>query len=75
MLPCKEEMPSLDKLIIHNELSNPKIFPINIGNDSIEKSQRFYDELKIENLKFYFDNPLYFSKKIILTRYTYFDFI
>ena len=64
--PCKEEMPSLDKLIIHNELSNLKIFPINIGNDSIEKSQRFYDELKIENLKFYFDNPYTLAKKLSL---------
>ena len=64
--PCKEEMPSLDKLIIHNELSNLKIFPINIGNDSIEKSQRFYDELKIKNLKFYFDNPQTLAKKLSL---------
>ena len=39
--PCEKEMPSLDRLLTHKDLSNLKIFPINIGSDSIEKSQKF----------------------------------
>ena len=64
--PCKEEMPSLDKLQINKNLSNLEIFPINMGNDSEEKSQIFFDDLKIKNLKFYYDNPNTLAKKLIL---------
>ena len=64
--PCKEEMPSLDRLITHKNLDNLKIFPINIGNDSFEKSKKFYKELKIKNLNFYFDNPVTLAKKLSL---------
>ena len=64
--PCKEEMPSLDKLQINKNLNNLEIFPINVGNDSIEKSQKFYDNLEIQNLKFYFDNPVTLAKKLSL---------
>ena len=64
--PCKEEMPSLDKLQINKNLDNLIIFPINVGNDSIEKSQKFYDNLEIQNLKFYFDNPVTLAKKLSL---------
>ena len=38
--PCKEEMPSLDKLQTHSELNNLKIFPINVGQDNLEKSSK-----------------------------------
>ena len=61
--PCKEEMPSLDKLLNDKNLSNLKIFPINIGQDNIEKSAKFFDELKIENLDIYFDSPNTLAKK------------
>ncbi len=64
--PCKEEMPSLDKLQINKDLDNLEIFPINIGNDSVEKSQKFYDDLEIQNLKFYFDNSVTLAKKLSL---------
>tara|TARA_B100001057_G_C22787812_1_gene926328 strand:+ start:750 stop:1259 length:510 start_codon:yes stop_codon:yes gene_type:complete len=64
--PCKEEMPSLDKLLTYKNLSNLKIFPINIGNDTIEKSEKFYDNLEIKNLNFYFDNPISLAKKLSL---------
>ena len=36
--PCKEEMPSLDKLQINKDLDNLEIFPVNVGNDSVGKS-------------------------------------
>ena len=61
--PCKEEMPSLDLLQAHIELENLKIFPINVGRDGIEKSVEFFDDLKIKNLKFYFDSPVTLAKK------------
>ena len=64
--PCKEEMPSLDKLQINKKLNNLKIIPINIGNDSLEKSKKFYEKLEIKNLKIYFDNPITLAKKLSL---------
>ena len=64
--PCKEEMPSLDKLQSNKNFNNLEIFPINIGNDSIEKSQKFYENLEIQNLKIYFDNPVTLAKKLSL---------
>ena len=39
--PCKEEMPSLDDLQSNSNLSNLKIFPINIGQEDISKSEFF----------------------------------
>ena len=64
--PCKEEMPSLDKLQSNRNFNNLEIFPINIGNDSIEKSQKFYENLEIQNLKIYFDNPVTLARKLSL---------
>ena len=61
--PCKEEMPSLDLLQTHNELNNLKIFPINVGQDNIKKSSKFFEDLRIKNLKPYFDNPITLAKK------------
>ena len=61
--PCKEEMPSLDKLQIHKKLNNLKIFPINVGKDNLEKSLNFYNELRIKNLKVFFDSDITLVKK------------
>ena len=62
--PCKEEMPSLDQLKLNKNLSNLKIFPINIGKDNLKKSLKFFDDLGIKNLNVYFDNPNTLAKKI-----------
>ena len=51
--PCKREMPSLDKL---QNLSNIKIFPINIENKNKNISEIFFEKLKIKNLSIYFDS-------------------
>ena len=64
--PCKEEMPSLDKLQINSKLNNLKIFPINVGQDNLEKSSKFFNDLKIKNLKFFFDSPITLAKKFKL---------
>ena len=61
--PCKEEMPSLDRLVSREELNNLIIFPINIGQDNFEKSSKFFEDLKIKNLNIYFDPPTTLAKK------------
>ena len=71
--PCKEEMPSLDILLENSKLSNLKIFPINVGKDSLEKSELFFRDLNIKNLEVYFDFSINFSKKIVIKRNTNFN--
>ena len=64
--PCKEEMPSLDKLQKNIHLTNLKIFPINISSKNLTKSENFFKELKIKNLDIYFDSPITLAKKFSL---------
>ena len=64
--PCKDEMPSLDLLAENPNLDNLKIFPINIGKDTIQKSQTFFEDLKIKNLEVYFDPPNTLANKFKL---------
>jgi len=63
-LPCKEEMPSLDLLHQNQDLDNLKIFPINVGQENLEKTSIFFKDLKIKNLKTYFDSPITLAKKL-----------
>ena len=64
--PCKEEMPSLNNLQSNARLNNLKIFPINIGQENLLKSQIFFKELAIENLDIYFDPSVNLAKKFKL---------
>ena len=64
--PCKEEMPSLDNLQANIDLNNLKIFPINIGQESLKKSESFFKDLNIKNLDIYFDSPITLAKKFSL---------
>ena len=64
--PCKEEMPSLDNLQSNKNLNNLKIFPINIGKDSLKKALEFFEDLEITNLNIYFDNPSTLAKTFSL---------
>ena len=64
--PCKEEMPSLDRLQIDKRIDNLKIFPINIGQDDLSKSEIFFKELNIQNLDIYFDSTITLAKKFAL---------
>ena len=64
--PCKDEMPSLNILQENKNLNNLMIFPINVGQDSLEKSTKFFEDLKIKNLKLYFDSPITLAKKFQL---------
>jgi len=61
--PCKDEMPSLDLLQGHEKLDNLIVFPINVGQDNIKKASIFFEDLKIQNLKLYFDSPITLAKK------------
>ena len=64
--PCKEEMPSLDDLQSNSNFSNLKIFPINIGQEDMSKSEFFFKELNIKNLDIYIDAPITLAKKLSL---------
>ena len=64
--PCKEEMPSLDNLQVKIGLQDLKIFPINIGQENLSKSEYFFKELDIRNLDIYFDSPVTLAKKFSL---------
>jgi len=64
--PCKEEMPSLNRLILNKKLKNLKIYPINIGKESLNKVNNFFAELGIDSLEPYFDNPSTLAKTFSL---------
>ena len=59
-------MPSLDYLQSNTKLNNLKIFPINIGQEDISKSEFFFKELNIKNLDIYIDAPITLAKKFSL---------
>ena len=64
--PCREEMPSLDRLQVNKKVKNLKIYPINIGKENINKVNNFFDELGMDNLEPYFDNPSTLAKTFSL---------
>ena len=64
--PCREEMPSLDKLQSDSRFDNLKVFPINIGQEDLIKSKNFFEELNIKNLDIYFDSEVNLTKKFSL---------
>ncbi len=64
--PCKEEMPSLNRLQVNQNLKNLKIYPINIGKENLNKVKSFFAELDINNLEPYFDNPSTLAKTFSL---------
>ena len=53
--PCKDEMPSLDKLQAKEGVF---IFPINMEEKNLNNTDRFYNDLNIKNLNTYFDEGL-----------------
>ena len=64
--PCKEEMPSLDRLQVNQNLSNLKIFAINISQENKKKVDSFFEDLNIENFDPYFDAPTTLAKTFSL---------
>ena len=64
--PCKEEMPSLNRLQVNKKVKNLKIYPINISKESLTKVNSFFVGLGIDNLEPYFDNPSTLAKTFSL---------
>ena len=64
--PCKEEMPSLDRLQINENLSNLKVFAINISQENKKKVDNFFKDLNIKNFDPYFDAPKTLAKTFSL---------
>ena len=56
--PCREEMPSLDILQSNKKIENLIILPINIGKENLDKARKFFVDLKIKNLKIYYDDSV-----------------
>ena len=64
--PCKEEMPSLDKLSVDKKFKNLEILPINIGQEKINKIEEFYIKTNIENLDIFYDTDVRLAKMFLL---------
>ena len=64
--PCKEEMPSLDKLSLDKNFKNLEILPINIGQEQINRIREFYIKTNIENLDIFYDTEVRLAKKFLL---------
>ena len=56
--PCREEMPSLDLLQSNKKMKNLIILPINVGKENVDKARKFFKDLKIKNLKIYYDDSV-----------------
>ena len=61
--PCREEMPSLDKLQANDGIF---IFPINLEEKNLKNTDKFYKDLNIVNLNTYFDEGLKLVKVFAL---------
>ena len=64
--PCKEEMPSLNKLVDILGNDNLQVIAINIEGISYVKAKKFLDKLKINNFDVSFDKDLALVKKLSL---------
>ena len=60
-LPCKREMPSLEKL--SQNYPKIKIYPINMEKPNKLRARDFYNEIGIESLDIYFDPEFKLVKK------------
>ena len=60
--PCKEEMPSLDRLYQSNRFRNLIAFAVNMEQPNNTKAKIFFDDLKIKKLEIFFDSNLNFVK-------------
>ena len=61
--PCKDEMPSLDKL--HGK-EGIFVYPINMEEKNLNNTDKFYKDLNIKNLNVYFDEGLKLVKVFAL---------
>jgi len=64
--PCKEELPSLDDLYRNSNFKNLIVFAVNIEKPNTIKTNQFFVDLGIKNLKIFFDQNLNFVKELKL---------
>ena len=64
--PCKEEMPSLDKLYQDNNFKNLQVFAVNMEQPNNSKTKKFFSDLNIKKLEIFFDRNLNFVKEFRL---------
>ena len=64
--PCKEEMPSLDRLYRDNNLNNLVVFAVNMEQPNTKKVKKFFIDLNIQKLSIFFDQNLSFVKEFKL---------
>jgi len=64
--PCKDEMPSLDRLSMNKNFEYLTIFAINIEKPNKKKAEIFFNEIGIRNIKIFFDKNLNFVKEMNL---------
>ena len=60
--PCKEEMPSLDRLQVNPNLDNLQIIAINIGKENKNKVNKFFLDLDIKNFEPHYDPSVTLAK-------------
>ncbi|PZR00203.1 MAG: TlpA family protein disulfide reductase [Cereibacter sphaeroides] len=56
--PCREEMPTLDRLQARMGGADFAVLPLCIDDAGIDRGRRFYDEIGIVNLPLYWSEPL-----------------
>ncbi len=64
--PCKKELPKLEFLSNQFSIKDLQIILVNIEEKKYEDIQKFFNELKIKNLKSFFDNKLKLTKQLSL---------
>ena len=64
--PCKEEMPHLDRLKSKNEFKDIEIIPINIADEELKDSKKFFEELSINNLEIFYGSSIELAKEFKL---------
>ena len=64
--PCKEEMPHLNRLKLKDGFKDIEIIPINIADEKLTKSIKFFEDLNINNLKIFYGSSIDLAKQFKL---------
>ena len=64
--PCKEEMPHLNRLKSKEEFKGIEIIPINIADEELRKSIKFFKDLNINNLEIFYGSSFDLAKEFKL---------
>ena len=64
--PCKKEMPHLNRLKAKNVFKDIEIIPINIADEKLEKSIKFFEDLNINNLEIFYGSSIDLAREFKL---------